>query len=101
MIESALIRSPFFSNLIRSTCSRVRSQVNLPSSVGDDVVGVTVGGGHAGAVGRRGRGEDDARRRGELGRRGGRAPPGQPGLQVGGEGGEKEQVEQEDLHEGE
>ena len=88
-------------NLIRCTCSSVGPQVDLPSSVGDDVVGVTVGGGHAGAVGRGGRGEDDARRRGELGRRGGRAPPGQPGLQVGGEGGEEEQVEQEDLHEGE
>ena len=85
--------------LIRSTCPCPCPQVNLPVAVCDDVVAGAVGGGGAGAVGGGGGGEDDAGR-GEL-RGGGGAPPGQARLQGGGQGGEQEQVEQEEVHAGE
>ena len=85
--------------LIRSARPRPCPQVDLPVAIRDNVVAGAVRGRGAGAVGGGGGGEDDARG-GEL-RGGGGAPPGQARLQGGGQGGEQEQVEQEELHAGE
>ena len=82
--------------LIGSTRPCPCPKVDLPISICDDVVGGAVGGCSAGAVGGGGGGEDDAGR-GEL-RGGGGTAPGQARLQGGGQGGEQEQVEQEELH---